>query len=126
MIAATVLADSINDVVVTGALAIDLDGKTVTVAGQDIVLTRREWDLLAYLAGRLGKFCDLDDVFWRVFAPDMVVGRSSSTGSDHRVRVVIERLRSKLGSAGSLIETRYGFGYRLHREHVDALIGGAT
>lgn len=104
---------TISTDIVVGPLAIDLDGKTITVEGRDVRLTRREWDVLAYLAGRIGKFCDLDELFWRVFAPDVIVGSRPSVDRDHHVRVTINRLRDKLGSARGLIEARPRFGYRL-------------
>jgi DNA-binding response OmpR family regulator len=114
MIGARILADSISPPsVTTGPLAIDLDGRTVMVNGEDVVLSRREWEVLAYLASRLDKFCDVDELFWRVFAPTMWVGRHRVDGMDRLVWTTVGRLRVRLGVAAPLIENRVGFGYRL-------------
>lgn len=112
------MADSM---VVTGPLVIDLDGRVVTVDGEDIALSFREWQVLAYLAGRIGKFCSIEDLFWRVHAPDMIVGRHRVDGMDNLVRTTVWRLKTRLGQAGPLIQNRYWFGYRLRVvEHGEA------
>ncbi|GDY33513.1 response regulator transcription factor [Gandjariella thermophila] len=88
-----------------GAVRVDQATRTVTVAGRELSLTRKEFDLLALLAARAGTVVTRDaivDQVWRVTweAP-------SRTLDTH-----VAALRGKLGDAAR-IETVRGVGYRL-------------
>jgi len=88
-----------------GDLAIDLATRTVTAAGADVTLTRREFDLLAVLAGRAGEVCTRDTLVDQVW-------HTSWEAPSRTLDVHVAGLRSKLGGAAT-IETVRGVGYRL-------------
>jgi DNA-binding response OmpR family regulator len=92
-----------------GSLRIDPGMRTVTLDGQEIALTQREFDLLAYLAGHPGQ------VFSRDQLMDAVWGFPFFTDTS-TVTVHVRRLRAKLGDDSAeprFIETVWGVGYRL-------------
>ena len=85
-------------------LCLDLEFKRCTVDGTDIKLTRKEFELLAYLVSHRGKICSREQILNRVWSDEVVV-------LDRTIDVNITRLRSKIGAYGSYIVTRSGFGY---------------
>ena len=94
------------DVISAGPLRIDLAAHSVTVDGRDVELTPTEFRLLLTLAERRGRVqgrAHLLETVWDA-APDI---------QTRTVDMHVQRLRTKLGVAGDLIETVRGFGYRL-------------
>ena len=95
-----------SDVLTIGPLRIDRSAHHVAVDGDEVELTPTEYRLLLTLAERRGRVQDrghLLETVWEA-APDI---------QTRTVDMHIQRLRSKLGVAGELIETVRGFGYRL-------------
>jgi DNA-binding response OmpR family regulator len=97
-----------RDVRVVGELAVDVGRHEATLAGRVLELTRREFDLLAYLAGR----------------PDQVVTRrelltevwQQGFGGDKTIDVHLSWLRRKLGETAAhprYLHTVRGVGVRL-------------
>jgi hypothetical protein len=87
-------------------LTIDLDSRTLWVDGVPVELTRREFELLAYLQRRRGVALsrrELMDVVWE----------SSYVEGDRTIDVHVRRLRMKLGPHADRITTLRGYGYRL-------------
>jgi two-component system phosphate regulon response regulator PhoB len=94
------------DTVVIGPMRIDRAAMTVVVDDQPVELTPTEFKLLLTLAERRGRVQGrghLLETVWEA-APDI---------QTRTVDMHIQRLRTKLGAAGDLIETVRGFGYRL-------------
>ncbi len=94
------------DVLAFGPLKIDRSAVTVHVDEQAIELTPTEYKLLLTLAERRGRVQGrghLLETVWEA-APDI---------QTRTVDMHVQRLRTKLGVAGDLIETVRGFGYRL-------------
>jgi len=92
-----------------GPLRIDPGGRTVTLAGEELSLTQREFDLLAHLAAHPGRVFSRDQLMETVW--DYPFFTDTST-----VTVHVRRLRAKLGDDPSeprFIETVWGVGYRL-------------
>ena len=87
-------------------LALDLDGRIVRVAGEIVELTRAEFDILAALARRPGAAVSRAALVSSVLDPER-------EGGERTLDVHVSRLRKKLGSAGRLIGTVWGVGYRL-------------
>ena len=83
----------------------DFDAVAVSVDGQAVRLTRREFELLRYLVQNKNRVVSRDRLLERVWGYDRVVETRS-------VDVHIGRLRSKLGTAGQQVETVIGLGYR--------------
>ncbi|GIJ47729.1 DNA-binding response regulator [Virgisporangium aliadipatigenens] len=87
-----------------GELALDPAGRTVTLAGEPVTLTTREYALLEYLMRRPGQ------VVSKIELLDHVWDAAADT-APNVVEVYIGYLRRKLGR--DLVETVRGAGYRL-------------
>jgi DNA-binding response OmpR family regulator len=88
-----------------GGLVVDRAGHDVTVDGRRVILTAKEFALLAFLAGNRG----------RVFARETLLARvwgARYEGGPRTVDIHVRRLRAKLGAALPL-ETLRGSGYKL-------------
>ncbi|MEO5826565.1 MAG: response regulator [Gemmatimonadales bacterium] len=86
-------------------IAIDRAARRVVVGGEELPLTATEYKLLLTLVERRGRAQSrpqLLDVVWDA-QPDI---------QTRTVDMHVQRLRSKLGPTGDLIETVRGFGYR--------------
>ncbi len=94
------------DMLRIGPVAIDRSAHRVSVQDQDVDLTPTEYRLLLTLAERRGRVQARSHLLESVWdaAPDI---------QTRTVDMHIQRLRAKLGEAGSMIETVRGFGYRL-------------
>jgi two-component system, OmpR family, phosphate regulon response regulator PhoB len=89
-----------------GPIIIDRSAHRVHVDDRELELTPTEYRLLLTLAERRGRVqgrSHLLETVWEA-APDI---------QTRTVDMHVQRLRSKLGAAGELIETVRGFGYRL-------------
>ena len=95
-----------SDKIQIGPLVIDCAAHLVHVDAQPVELTPTEFKLLLTLAERRGRVqgrAHLLETVWEA-APDI---------QTRTVDMHVQRLRAKLGSAGELIETVRGFGYRI-------------
>jgi DNA-binding response OmpR family regulator len=86
-------------------LIADFEAVSVSVDGEPVRLTRREFELLRHLVENRNRVLSRDRLLERVWGYE----RSIETRS---VDVHVGRLRSKLGAAGRQIETVVGLGYR--------------
>jgi two-component system phosphate regulon response regulator PhoB len=96
-----------GDVINVGAIRIDRAAHQVTVGREPIELTPTEFKLLLTLAERKGRVqarSHLLEAVWDA-APDI---------QTRTVDMHVQRLRTKLGGAGDMIETVRGFGYRIN------------
>jgi DNA-binding response OmpR family regulator len=91
-------------------LRADFDAVSISVDGQPVRLTRREFELLRYLVQNKNRVVSRDRLLERVWGYDRVVETRS-------VDVHVGRLRAKLGPASGLIETIIGLGYRFIDEN---------
>ena len=89
-----------------GPIELDLDAYLVRVEGQELPLTLQEFKLLAYLVEGKGRVRTRDELLTNVWnaSPDL----ETRTVDTH-----VKRLRDKLATAGDLIETVRGLGYRI-------------
>ena len=92
-----------------GVLAVDPARHTVTVNGQEVALTQKEFEVLCLLLKNKGQVLSrerlIEDVWGYAF-----------TGESRTVDVHVRTLRQKLGEAGAYIETVRGYGYKISRE----------
>ncbi len=95
-----------NDTLQVDGLCLDMEFKRCTVDGEEVKLTKKEFELLAYLIRHRGKICSREQILSRVWRDEVVV-------LERVVDVNITRLRSKIGAYGKYIITRSGFGYGL-------------
>ena len=94
-----------------GPLAVDIGGRTVQRDGEDVPLTRTEFDLLVELARRPGQVLTRDVLLDRVWGYDYL-------GDSRLVDVAIQRLRAKVESDPAnpeLLLTVRGAGYKAVR-----------
>jgi len=92
-----------------GPLRVEPATRRVFLDGEELSLTQREFDLLAYLAARPGRVFSRDQLMEAVWEYPFFTDTSTVT-------VHIRRLRAKLGEDPSeprFIETVWGVGYRL-------------
>lgn len=78
--------------------------KTVTLDGQELTLTKLEYELLSLLLQNPGKVFSREDILAHCWPQDVYV-------LDRTVDVNITRLRKKIGRYGKQIKTRIGYGY---------------
>jgi len=93
--------------VAIGDVVVDVDAARVTKGGEDVALTRREFELIAYLAGHPGRVFRRSDLLDRVWGEDFL-------GTERTVDQHVAQLRQRLGE--DLIETVRGRGYRLRQD----------
>lgn len=96
-----------------GVLHIQFDDFKVTVAGREVKLTRKEFDLLKALVQNQGRVLTRDRLLDRVWGLEY-------HGATRTLDVHIRRLRQKLGAAGQAIETVVGVGYRFRAQQAAA------
>jgi DNA-binding response OmpR family regulator len=86
-------------------LSIDFADMRVVCSGEDVRLTRKEFALLTHLIKNTGRVATRQNLLDNVWG-------YSYFGDTRTLDVHIRRLRQKLGSCGSCIETVVGVGYR--------------
>ena len=91
-------------------LVLDLNQHTVTVAGQRIALTYKEYELLRLFLSHPGVAFSREQLLQKIWNTDYAV-------ETRTVDMHIRTLRQKLGEYGSHIETVRGVGYRLEEKH---------
>jgi two-component system, OmpR family, KDP operon response regulator KdpE len=110
------LKDADDKPLLLGNLAIDLPGRKVSKAGQEIRLTKIEFDLLSILARNLGRVISHHQLIREVWGP-------RAPHEPHHVRVFMATIRKKIEdnpSQPQYLVTEQGVGYRLRDLRADA------
>lgn len=89
-----------------GGLVVNLDEHTVSVDGQRVILTYKEFELLRLFLSHPGMAFTRDQLMEEVWGMDYC-------GETRTVDMHIRTLRQKLGAYGVLLETVRNVGYRL-------------
>jgi two-component system KDP operon response regulator KdpE len=90
-----------------GRLHVDLVHHMATLDDDPLLLTAKEFELLAYLARHAGKVCTHHMILKDVWGPGYGI-------ESNYVRVYTHRLRKKLGDdSGTMLKTIPGIGYQL-------------
>ncbi|HWR40195.1 MAG TPA: response regulator transcription factor [Patescibacteria group bacterium] len=92
-----------------GDLAVDATARQVTINGQYLDLSPKEYELLLYLSENRGQALSRQQILNHVWDYDYC-------GDLRTVDTHINRLRIKLGEKNTLIQTIRGFGYRFEAE----------
>lgn len=92
--------------IVIGDLSINTSTKNVTLKGQPVLLTKKEFEILSIMAKSPNRIFSREDILGRVWEDDGYV-------LERTVDVHITRLRKKLGEFGKHIANRSGYGYCL-------------
>ena len=95
-----------SGVLTVGPIALDVVRHRVTVGGNEVTLTLKEFELLRLFAENKGVVFTRDQLLAHIWGIDYI-------GQTRTVDVHIGTLRTKLGDAGELIETVRGVGYRM-------------
>lgn len=98
--------DAAPPVIKHGSIEINRSTYTVRIAKKEVFFPRKEFELLAHLAGHPGKVFSREALLQAVWGADVIV-------VDRTVDVHVRKIREKLGDDASLIETIKGVGYRL-------------
>lgn len=95
-----------KDIIGVDGLVIDLESYQVTISGEAIELTYKEFELLKFMAANPGRVYNRQILLNQIWEYDYY-------GGSRTVDVHIRRLRAKLGSKyGSMIQTVRHVGYR--------------
>jgi DNA-binding response OmpR family regulator len=94
-----------NEAIVHGPLQVDPAAHRASIAGTELALTPKEFELLLLFAANPGR------AFNREFLIERIWG-DAYEGFDRAVDNHIRRLRGKLGNFGEKITTVWGLGYR--------------
>lgn len=87
-----------------GSVKIDLETKMVYIDNEPVVFSKKEFEVLSFLAVRRGKIFSREDLISELWkdAPYVL---------DRTVDVHIARIRSKLGACKNYLTNRSGYGY---------------
>lgn len=96
--------DSVTDIIKYQTLVLDCKGKRARIDGEEITLTKKEFELLRLFMQNLDIVFSRDDILNKVWDDDTCVVTRT-------VDVNITRLRKKIGDYGKHIVTRLGYGY---------------
>ena len=89
-------------------ITLDLNAKTATLDGQELVFTKLEFELLSFFLQHPDRVFSREDLLKHCWPKDVLV-------LDRTVDVNITRLRKKIGRYGKHIKTRVGYGYCFER-----------
>lgn len=92
-----------NAIISFEGLTIDKERYIVTVASEELVLPKKEFELLALLASKPDKVFTRDDIYSAIWGDSIIVG-------DRTIDVHIRKLREKIGQ--DHIRTIKGVGYK--------------
>ncbi|MDP2889269.1 MAG: response regulator transcription factor [Bacteroidota bacterium] len=89
--------------VTVGTLVIDKERYLIVQDGKEMVLPRKEFELLSLLVSKPGKVFTREEIYYSVWGDNVVVG-------DRTIDVHIRKLREKIGN--DHIKTLKGIGYK--------------
>ncbi len=93
-----------TDVLVYKGLSLDIAQKRVMIDGEDVALTKKEFEILKLLLKSPNNVFSREDILAKIWSDEVYV-------LDRTVDVNITRLRKKIGEYGKCIITRLGYGY---------------
>ena len=101
--------DVSSQALTVGSILLKEQEHKVMVAGDDVILTHKEFDLLKLFMQNVGMVFSRDKLMSELWGLEYM-------GESRTVDMHIKTLRQKLGSAGGQIKTVIGVGYKLERE----------
>lgn len=100
--------DDSTNIISYETIVLNLDSKMATLNGEDMSLTKLEFELLALLIQNPNRVFSREELLNRCWPQNVFV-------LDRTVDVNITRLRKKLGQYGKNIRTRVGYGYSFEK-----------
>ena len=107
---APAVQNDVSPVLTFGGLTIDIPGRSVSVDGNKIELTPKEYDLLFYLVENKNIALSRDKLLRDVWGYDFF-------GDDRTIDTHIKNLRNNLGPYRDMIVTLRGVGYKFEIEN---------
>ena len=101
--------DEVEKELIFGEITLNDQKHTVTVKGEKVTLTFKEFEMLKLFMSHPGVVYSRDKLLSEIWGSEYL-------GESRTVDMHIKTLRQKLGEAGKLIETVIGVGYRLEGE----------
>ena len=92
-----------TNTVTIGSLIIDKERYLILKDGEEMILPRKEFELLSLLVSKPGKVFTREEIYYSVWGDNVVVG-------DRTIDVHIRKLREKIGN--DQIKTLKGIGYK--------------
>lgn len=92
-----------DNLITIGGIVIDRERYMISVDNEDMVLPRKEFELLSLLASKPGKVFTREEIYSSVWGEQVIVG-------DRTIDVHIRKLREKIGDEH--IKTLKGIGYK--------------
>ena len=105
----TIETEKVPEQITYETLVIDITKKKVCIDGEEIPLTKKEFEILFLLLQNKGRVFSREDFLARVWSDEVYV-------LDRTIDVNITRLRKKIGIYGKRIVTRLGYGYCFETE----------
>ena len=102
-------AEPVRDVVTIGSLTVDFTARLVTLSGEPLDLSPKEYDLLFYMVRNRGIALTREKLISEVWGYDFF-------GDDRTLDTHIKLLRRRLGDMADRITTLRGVGYRFEKE----------
>lgn len=102
-------ADNASKHITAGGLVLDENAHTVTANGKNVVLSVKEFELLAYFMRNRGIALSREKILNSVWDYDYF-------GDARTIDTHVKKLRSKLGDCGKYIHTIWGMGYKFEVE----------
>ena len=102
-------AEPVKDVVTIGGLTVDFTARMVTLNGEPLDLSPKEYDLLFYMVRNRGIALTREKLISEVWGYDFF-------GDDRTLDTHIKLLRRRLGDMADHITTLRGGGYRFEKE----------
>ena len=100
---------SADEMIEAGGIVLDKAAHSVSVNGQPIELSYKEFELLAYFMENKGIALSREKILNSVWNYDYF-------GDARTIDTHVKKLRSKMGDKGELIKTIWGMGYKFEEE----------
>ena len=98
-----------DNILSCGAIQVDKIAHQVTINGQDIELSYKEFELLTYFIENKGIALSREKILNNVWNYDYF-------GDARTIDTHVKKLRNKLGEQGNMIKTIWGMGYKLSED----------
>jgi len=100
---------AVSDQISFDGLVIDTTKKKASIDGNEVALTKKEFEILLLLLQNRGRVFSREDILSKIWSEEVYV-------LDRTIDVNITRLRKKIGEYGKYIVTRLGYGYCFESE----------
>ena len=100
--------DRDNNLITIENLVIDKKKHKVTIEGEEVLLTAREFDILYLLASNRGQVFSSEEIFEKVW-------KEKYYQSNNTIMVHMSRLRENIKKGNNVIHTVWGVGYKIEK-----------